>query len=102
MCDLTGPVGPSQPTLSHHLKFLVDAGLLTRERRGSCSFCSVVEARLGALGNQPLTAPSRVTTSRRGRWIDYSLAPDALDRMAAALPGAGPARLSAGGATGQA
>ncbi len=33
-----------------------------------------------------------VTTSRRGRWIDYSLAPDALDRLAAALPGASPAR----------
>jgi ArsR family transcriptional regulator, arsenate/arsenite/antimonite-responsive transcriptional repressor len=33
-----------------------------------------------------------VTTSRRGRWIDYSLAPDALDRLAAALPGAAPAR----------
>jgi ArsR family transcriptional regulator len=32
-----------------------------------------------------------VTTSRRGRWIDYSLAGDALDRLAAALPGAVPA-----------
>lgn len=29
-----------------------------------------------------------VTTSRRGRWIDYALAPDALDRLRAALPGA--------------
>jgi len=29
-----------------------------------------------------------VTTSRRGRWIDYALAVDALDRLAAALPGA--------------
>ncbi len=29
-----------------------------------------------------------VTTSRRGRWIDYSLAEDALDRLRAALPGA--------------
>jgi len=29
-----------------------------------------------------------VTTSRRGRWIDYALAPDALERMRAALPGA--------------
>jgi ArsR family transcriptional regulator len=32
-----------------------------------------------------------VTTRRRGRWIDYSLADDALDRLAAALPGPGPA-----------
>ena len=29
-----------------------------------------------------------VTTSRRGRWIDYALADDALDRLRAALPGA--------------
>ena len=35
-----------------------------------------------------------VTTNRRGRWIDYSLAPDALDRLAAALPGRAPARTS--------
>jgi ArsR family transcriptional regulator len=33
-CDLTGPVGLSQPTVSHHLKVLHDAGLLDRERRG--------------------------------------------------------------------
>lgn len=30
-----------------------------------------------------------VTTSRRGRWIDYALAPTALDRLHSALPGAG-------------
>jgi len=30
-----------------------------------------------------------VTSSRRGRWIDYALAPAALDRLHAALPGAG-------------
>ena len=30
-----------------------------------------------------------VTTSRRGRWVDYALADDALERMGAALPGAG-------------
>lgn len=29
-----------------------------------------------------------ITSSRRGRWIDYALAPDADERMAAALPGA--------------
>ena len=31
-----------------------------------------------------------VTTSRRGRWVDYALAEDALDRLRAALPGGGP------------
>lgn len=34
ICDLTGPVGVSQPTVSHHMKVLVEAGLLDRERRG--------------------------------------------------------------------
>jgi ArsR family transcriptional regulator len=33
-CDLTGPLGLSQPTVSHHLKVLHEAGLLSRERRG--------------------------------------------------------------------
>jgi ArsR family transcriptional regulator len=39
-----------------------------------------------------------VTTSRRGRWIDYSLAPDTLDRLRAALPGGTPLRRSKIGA----
>lgn len=30
-----------------------------------------------------------VTTERRGRWVDYSLAPDAMDRIRGALPGGG-------------
>ncbi|WP_022879106.1 metalloregulator ArsR/SmtB family transcription factor, partial [Microbacterium sp. B19] len=34
ICDLTEPVGLSQPTVSHHMKLLVDAGLATREQRG--------------------------------------------------------------------
>ncbi len=33
-CDLTEPVGVSQPTVSHHLKVLTEAGLLRREQRG--------------------------------------------------------------------
>ena len=33
-CDLVEPVGKSQPTVSHHLKVLRDAGLVTSEKRG--------------------------------------------------------------------
>lgn len=33
-CDLIEPIGKSQPTVSHHLKILVDAGLVSREKRG--------------------------------------------------------------------
>ena len=32
VCDLTEPLGLSQPTVSHHLKVLVDAGLLSRDK----------------------------------------------------------------------
>jgi ArsR family transcriptional regulator, arsenate/arsenite/antimonite-responsive transcriptional repressor len=38
VCDLTDPVGLSQPTVSHHLKVLVDAGILTRQQRGKWAY----------------------------------------------------------------
>ena len=34
ICDLVGPLGLSQPTVSHHMKKLLDAGLVSREQRG--------------------------------------------------------------------
>lgn len=46
VCDLTGPLGLSQPTVSHHLKVLTEAGLLTREKRGTWAWYSVVPGRL--------------------------------------------------------
>jgi len=49
VCDLTDPVGLSQPTVSHHLKQLVDAGLLVREQRGRWAYFRVVDAALDAL-----------------------------------------------------
>jgi ArsR family transcriptional regulator len=42
ICDLTEPVGLSQPTVSHHMKLLVDAGLATREQRGRWAYYQVV------------------------------------------------------------
>jgi ArsR family transcriptional regulator, arsenate/arsenite/antimonite-responsive transcriptional repressor len=50
VCDLTAPVGLSQPTVSHHLKLLHDAGILDREQRG--------------------------------RWVHYSIRPQAMDLVA--------------------
>lgn len=38
VCELTEPVGLSQPTVSHHLKVLVEAGILTREQRGRWAY----------------------------------------------------------------
>ncbi len=46
VCDLTGAVDLSQPTVSHHLKVLTEAGLLTRERRGSWAWFTLVPHRL--------------------------------------------------------
>jgi ArsR family transcriptional regulator len=42
ICDLTEPVGLSQPTVSHHMRVLVDAGLATREQRGRWAYYRVV------------------------------------------------------------
>jgi ArsR family transcriptional regulator, arsenate/arsenite/antimonite-responsive transcriptional repressor len=48
-CDLVEPSGRSQPTVSHHMKILVDAGLVTREKRGLWVWYSAVPSRLDAL-----------------------------------------------------
>lgn len=49
VCDLTDPVGLSQPTVSHHLKILVDAGLLDRDQRGKWAYYRLVPEVLDAL-----------------------------------------------------
>ncbi len=48
-CDLTEPVGLSQPTVSHHLKVLTQAGILTREQRGTWAWFSVNPERLSVI-----------------------------------------------------
>ena len=42
VCELTEPLGLTQPTISHHLKILVHAGIFTRDKRGVWSHCSLV------------------------------------------------------------
>src|SRR5690625_1514054 len=42
VCDLTEPVDLSQPTVSHHLKILTEAGLLTRDKRGQWAYYACV------------------------------------------------------------
>lgn len=52
VCELLPHVGLSQPTVSHHLKKLADAGLLRRERRGTWAYYSLdpaATARLATL-----------------------------------------------------
>ena len=48
-CDLTAPLGRSQPTVSHHLSVLTEAGLLAREQRGRWAWFRVVPERLEGL-----------------------------------------------------
>jgi ArsR family transcriptional regulator, arsenate/arsenite/antimonite-responsive transcriptional repressor len=49
VCDLTGPLGLTQPTVSHHLKILVEAGIFTREKRGVWAYYALVPSALEAL-----------------------------------------------------
>jgi ArsR family transcriptional regulator len=48
-CDLTGPLGLSQPTVTHHLKKLAAVGLVTGERRGTWTYYRVVPEALSGL-----------------------------------------------------
>jgi ArsR family transcriptional regulator len=49
VCHLTAPLGLRQPTVSHHLKVLLNAGLVEREQRGSWAYFRVREEPLAAL-----------------------------------------------------
>jgi len=48
VCDLQEPLGLSQPTVSHHLKVLTDAGFLTRSKRGTWAYYALVPGALDA------------------------------------------------------
>jgi ArsR family transcriptional regulator, arsenate/arsenite/antimonite-responsive transcriptional repressor len=49
VCELIEPLGLSQPTVSHHLRLLYEAGLLDRERRGTWVYYRVVPERVETL-----------------------------------------------------
>jgi ArsR family transcriptional regulator, arsenate/arsenite/antimonite-responsive transcriptional repressor len=49
VCELTEPLGLTQPTISHHLKILVDAGIFTRDKRGVWAYYALRPAALQAL-----------------------------------------------------
>ncbi len=48
-CNLVGPLGKAQPTISHHTKALSDAGLIVGEKRGRWVYWRAVPERLDAL-----------------------------------------------------
>lgn len=63
VCQLVEPLGLAQPTVSHHLKVLTDAGLLARERRATWMFYRLVPERMEAL-RDAIAVPSTVHPKR--------------------------------------
>ena len=51
VCALMPALGLAQPTVSYHLKLLVDVGLLERERRGRFSYYRLADEALERLGD---------------------------------------------------
>ena len=56
VCDLIEPLGLSQPTVSHHLKVLVDAGFLTRSKRGTWAYFALVPGALDSVASVLVSA----------------------------------------------
>jgi ArsR family transcriptional regulator len=71
VCNLTEPLGLTQPTVSHHLKVMSDAGLLERERRGTWMYYRLRLERLeelcGALAPPKRLAATMQRRAARGR-----------------------------------
>ena len=66
VCNLTEPLGLSQPTVSHHLKVLTDAGLLERERRATWIYYRLRLERLEELCGT-LAPPKRLARAMQSR-----------------------------------
>jgi ArsR family transcriptional regulator len=62
VCDLSAGIDLTQPTISHHLKILVDAGIFSRDKRGVWAYYALVPSAMDALsavlstGSQPVRA----------------------------------------------
>lgn len=65
VCDFVGPLGKSQPTVSHHLKILVEAGLVHGERRGKWVWYSLDRARLTDLRTAISSSPEATSGDPR-------------------------------------
>jgi len=56
VCDLTDALEVGQPTVSHHLKVLADAGFVTRSKRGTWAYYALVPGALDSLSRLLVTA----------------------------------------------
>jgi len=55
VCDLTEPLNIGQPTVSHHLKILTEAGFVTRSKRGTWAYYALVPGALDSLSRVLVT-----------------------------------------------
>lgn len=67
VCDLTGAFDLSQPTISHHLRILRDAGLVEAERRGTWAYYRVVPQAVARLREVFVTPPADAPVSAVAR-----------------------------------
>lgn len=56
VCDLTDALNVGQPTVSHHLKVLADAGFVTRSKRGTWAYYTLVPGALDSVSRLLVTA----------------------------------------------
>ena len=56
VCDLTEPLNIGQPTVSHHLKVLTEAGFVTRSKRGTWAYYKLVPGALDSLARLLVSA----------------------------------------------
>jgi ArsR family transcriptional regulator, arsenate/arsenite/antimonite-responsive transcriptional repressor len=67
VCEFQPTLGISQPTVSHHLKQLVQAGLLEREKRGTFAYYRLAPGGLERIRGLLADSPTLVTARRRAR-----------------------------------
>ena len=66
VCDLTAPIGLSQPTVSHHLRILTESGLLEREKRGVWAYYRLVPSAIQQIA-ELLTPPRKRAAKKAAR-----------------------------------
>ena len=66
VCDLTPLVGLAQPTVSHHMRQLVEAGLVSREQRGRWAFYALEPETLAVLSRALEPGPAEPSATPAG------------------------------------
>jgi ArsR family transcriptional regulator len=78
VCDLSGPFDVTQPTISHHLRVLREAGLIDGERRGTWVYYRVLPVALERLGSVLATGDRITAGAGAGAGAGLVMATDTL------------------------